>query len=455
MSPINFIFFIFGVIISVPLIIFGTSYFSDKVSTLAVIALSAVIVSVFLSLLIISNRERILRKLYGTAKIETDDIVSSIQKLGRNVINRDLDKSLESSDEIVRTISARYTWFSARKWMLSVTVGVLAVFVGLAGTALIFKQNYLLDKQNLLLSDHGEKLKKQNQLLDTQNQLSEASRRSSLIFELTSILDSIDIEITAQDKSLGEKKAFENERQCPDESNSKNKRCPKRKISPRLKGRIAALSRSLKPYYFLEVNPIDTSFSQQQNTVGDSKELLRTPRPLSPERGQLLISLLSNGLEVRSMATSYDFTHADLRNVNLHNTNLLGANLDGAQLESSYLVGATLEQASLMSANLKKSKLFEANFRAATLIRANFIGADLTAADFSMASMRWSNIGNANMTRTKINRTVLYGADLSGVQNLTAEQIQEACIDLVTTKLPRIVNFDITNYVLHSNCEKI
>ncbi len=456
MSPINFLFFIFGIIISIPFVIFGTSYFSDNITTLAVITITAVIISSVLSLTVLVKREWILKKIYGTAKTEIDDIVTSVKTLMHDILTKETGEYVHSAESIIRKISARYTWVTTRKWMVNVTIGILAVFAGLAGSALIFKQNTLLNKQNNLLIDHGDKLKKQNSLLDTQNQLSEASRRSSLIFELTSILDLVNLEIAAYDKALGPVEVAKNERNCPDESNSKNPNCPKRQISPRLKGRIAALSRSLRPYYFLEVAPIDTSYSQNDNGMRNTNdELKRIKRPLSPERGQLLISLVYNGLEVNSSGTGYNFTHADLRSVNLHNAHLLGANLDGANLANSYLVGANLQQANLMSANLQSASLYEVNLRGAVAIRAKLTGANLTKADLTAASMRWSDFKNADLKKTKMYRTLLYDADFSESKNITADQIQQACIDINSTKLPIINNFNINQYTLHKECKKI
>ncbi len=161
MSSVNFLFFIFGITISVPLLIFGTSYFSDNVTLLAVITLSAVILSVFISIIIVSNRDKILKKIYRTAKVDTDEIVTTVQHLVKNLLDKNYAKSLECSDQLVRNISARYTWLTTRKWMIGVIVSILAVFVGLAGSALIFKQNSLL-------SEHGDILSKQNKLIQIQ-----------------------------------------------------------------------------------------------------------------------------------------------------------------------------------------------------------------------------------------------------------------------------------------------
>jgi len=65
-----------------------------------------------------------------------------------------------------------------------------------------------------------------------------------------------------------------------------------------------------------------------------------------------------------------------------------------------------------------------------SLQRANLTDANLTGANCSHVDFR-----GANMLRTKLKGAILVGADLTGVKNLTREQIAEAVIDH-STKLP-------------------
>lgn len=71
-----------------------------------------------------------------------------------------------------------------------------------------------------------------------------------------------------------------------------------------------------------------------------------------------------------------------------------------------------------------------AKVRRTNLSRANLKGANLSHADFTGANLRGANLEGAILTGT-----ILRGADLSGVRNLTKEQLAGAVID-ATTVLP-------------------
>jgi len=95
-------------------------------------------------------------------------------------------------------------------------------------------------------------------------------------------------------------------------------------------------------------------------------------------------------------------------------------NLAGARLRHSDLRFATLIDSELSGADLAGAKLFDARLS----------GADLRDADLSGARFDDADVRNAQFDRAK-----LYGADLSGVRNLTSDQIAAAQLD-ETTRLP-------------------
>ena len=111
--------------------------------------------------------------------------------------------------------------------------------------------------------------------------------------------------------------------------------------------RIASLSHSFKPYYYMD---------------GDTLIGI----PLSPERGQLLIALSGNDLKEKDIEKTLDrskFINSDLKGANLK-----GADLRGADLIGSNLIHASLEGADLRGADLRRTDLTRAN-----LSKANFI----------------------------------------------------------------------------------
>ena len=196
--------------------------------------------------------------------------------------------------------------------------GVTAVSI--AAVYLAWKANELLQGQNALLQAQNDRIELQNEQIALQSHLLEGDRRSGLAFEVTSILDKIYKEVN---------------RASSDES--------KVEVSPVLIGRIVAVSRALRPYRYMDE---------------DGKLM---SRPLSPERGQLLISLFTSGISMeqvylggasfsRADLREYDFAGADLACIDLAGSDLRQANLSGVDLRGADLSGADLRQAKLSQA---------------------------------------------------------------------------------------------------------
>lgn len=148
-------------------------------------------------------------------------------------------------------------------------------------------------------------MKIQSDNLIKQNQLIESSRRSNLVFELSTILNQISMETSKQDKDL----------------------------SYNLIGRIIAFSKSLRPYKYL-------------NEQGDLVERL-----LSPERTQLLISIIHSNLSQHTLDRIFkdaDFSYSDLRMINFE-----GSYLKGINLTNSYIEDCSFENANLSEADFR------------------------------------------------------------------------------------------------------
>jgi len=119
-------------------------------------------------------------------------------------------------------------------------------------------------------------LMNQNDFIKNQNNLVEADRRSSLVFVMSDVLSDLNEEL-------------------------KYKGTGGRNISKTLEARVIALCMAMKPYKFME----------------DGKLI---EKPISPERGQLLYSLIQSDLgpeSSRDILNSSDFSYTDLRKVNL------------------------------------------------------------------------------------------------------------------------------------------
>ena len=221
-------------------------------------------------------------------------------------------------------------------------IGVIALLIAILPTTLMIYQNNLLKKQNKKIQD--------------QTYLSEASRRSAQMFIMGDVLSDINTERTQGSDRL----------------------------SNTLTGRIVSLSRAMKPYRYLLKDELISE-------------------PISPERGQLLITLCKSNLKtsyfIDEILQESDFTKSELTNANLRSEVLREINLSGSNLSNSNLVNVDFRRATLVNANLKNTDLDDAN-----LIMANLKNADLTGAYLTHTKLNGANLIDANIDSVKVDR---------------------------------------------------
>jgi uncharacterized protein YjbI with pentapeptide repeats len=168
-------------------------------------------------------------------------------------------------------------------WRLLFSPTTIAIasggFLGIATLFFLFRQDTHFLNQNKLFELQNKKIDIQNNRIIQQTYLQEADRRSSLVFLSGNILDRIDFEL-------------------------KNSTSNDRNLSNQLIGRIVSLSRSFKPYRYLE-----------QDTLSFLT---------SPERGQLLISLVNSKLGESTYKRIFkdgDFSHSEINDITFNNIN--------------------------------------------------------------------------------------------------------------------------------------
>ena len=337
-----------------------------------------------------------------------EPVRGSFSSLGRG----EIEEAMNHGENFVRRLAARYAWFVSIKWMVATIIGVLAVFAGLAGSALIFKQNDLIQRQNALLMRQDNKLEAQNLLfeqqnirIDVQNQLAEAARRATLVFELTSINEKID-ELRGNE---------------PDTPVT---------LPQNLIARIVALSRSLRAYQFIEL-PSTPTISNMAAAVDDSISArpVLVRKPLSPERGQLLLTIVNANIANLAdlISAGVDFRSADLRGVFLDEVALDLAILSYTNFSEVYLLtssfrGAELEGADFSIASMKGTDFsssdqplivgrFGRGSSSTNLRSARFFNSQLNNSDFSQADLRNADFRGA----------LLFGVDFSGADMTDVE----------------------------------
>jgi len=221
-------------------------------------------------------------------------------------------------------------------------VGVFALIFAILPSVLLIQQNILLKRQNEKIQD--------------QNYLAEASRRSGQMFIMGDVLSDINSEL----------------------------RQGNRELSPVLAGRIASLSRAMKPYRYYENGVLINA-------------------PMSPERGQLLITLSKSGIAHNQLSDAIfqngDFSHADLANANLHHSYLKDIRLDYSDLNHADLAGSNLFDVSLRHAKLNHADLTDAKLHVT-----DFSHADLSNANLRFADIKNVNFSNAILDGVKVDR---------------------------------------------------
>jgi uncharacterized protein YjbI with pentapeptide repeats len=87
---------------------------------------------------------------------------------------------------------------------------------------------------------------------------------------------------------------------------------------------------------------------------------------------------------------------------------------------------------------MPKIEGFVLDLSGARVRRTNLSRADLTHANLSHADLTGSNLRGANLDGAILTGTILRGADLSGVVNLTKEQLAGAVVDDTTILPPQL-----------------
>lgn len=265
-------------------------------------------------------------------------------------------------------------------------MGASVAGVGMAGLFFAYQANRLVQEQTIRIN--------------IQSHLTEAQRRSTLIFELGQIMEGIAKEkndpivkpTKRQDHYRSVLKSILDSGQIRDQLITdyiESQFTP----SDALVGRIAALSTSLRPYYYVNYahNTAGTVAKPATGIAAFLDELTRVtlqagddyyPRlidePVSPERGQLLLYLLSSGVDLLPVGDS-------------------GATFEGADLQGSQLYGFFLPSANLTNAKFQQSVFSTVQFGSINPT----LGVQLDRADFTCATFRNTVFASATMVDAK------------------------------------------------------
>ena len=240
-------------------------------------------------------------------------------------------------------------------WRLT-RIGLFAFIVAVIPVLILVAQTWLVTHQN--------------ELIGNQNTLIEAERRSSLVFVMDNVLSDLSLEL--------------------EKSRDKN-------ISPVLEARIASLSRAMKPYNFIDIGGL-------------------TEKEISPERGQLLYSLVNSKMGSGSFSDimiASDFSASYFKDVYLgRNANLKNAKLSYSDMTGAQLAAVNLERSELKHAEIRNANLSDANLKEANLYYAKLQNTELLSADLTFANLEGTDLTNADLSEAKLWGTKLKDAVL-------------------------------------------
>ncbi|MEM6721011.1 MAG: pentapeptide repeat-containing protein [Bacteroidota bacterium] len=299
----------------------------------------------------------------------------------------------------------------------STLLGAFTAFVLWYQTDIFNDQTIIFKEQTNIIQEQKSLLEEQNRKIEIQARLEDANRRNNLVFLMDNVLNRVADEL---------KTTVDNDSS----------------LSKPLLARIQALGLGLQPYKFINYTLKNSS----------EKDSLGLTQLLSPERGQLLLSIVNSGIGKRTIESIYKntpFSNADLAFARLNKVFLARISLDNANLSSVKLREANLFRANLKNANLLKASLSKANLSGADVSDTNLSGADLYNANLYDANLSRANLTNANIATADLSDADLSGANLSGANlteanlygvNLQSADLREA--DLSGVNLENIVSID-------------
>lgn len=313
-------------------------------------------------------------RLFGDAKSTLNGIIAELGRAGRAYVRDEKEAVISHIASAADNAAAWYSIKSVRRFAGSSAIALIVALGGTVTSVLLLTQTALLRDQNKKIDLQVELLSDQNSKLDQQTFTAEAQRRGALTAALFDVLKDASQELSKEKPGI---------------------------LSDGLKARLIALSRSSQPYLFIDIKNVSSDGSRRY-----APELIKTP--LSPERGQLLVGLVSAGADLQSLArVGVTFDGADLRNAQLESANLTALSLAGADFSNARLDNADFSGSNLFAAQFTHAQANNAIFDNANIVtarladthlrKASFVGATLSFVDFEEASLESADFTGAKM----------------------------------------------------------
>lgn len=313
-------------------------------------------------------------KIAESAKGTLESVSAQLVDTADALSSHDRQRTLDNVHALVREFSAWYAPAALRRFVVQTVLGLLIAFGGFTGTALLFRQTVLTEQQTLKIVEQTKLLAEQNVKLDIQTISGDAQKRATLAAELFAITTAL-------------------------------ANAPDAPIDRGMTARIVAFSRSATPYALVTV-----ASRKNEDGTGQTYYPVVGGRPLSPERGQLVTTLLllrEKISNIRGIMLQY----ADLRGATfdidqpkpatagkIKSLRLCGeaGRIDMTHLDLS---GSSFDNADLSGLETYNSRIANADFIGTDLTNANFCNSILSGSRFNGASLNGANLREAWLVR--------------------------------------------------------
>jgi uncharacterized protein YjbI with pentapeptide repeats len=181
-TPHTFLIVALTSLVSTPIMLFGLYSFYEKLITEAIVVLVCIIAFGALFILIVIYRDKILNKLWGSARIELELLLDDMGDSVSHFSSGEYQEGVTKLKTSIRGWISRYSWLAGRQWILSVSVTLFLTFAALLGSVLLLKQNTILERQNVFFSRQNSIIKEQNKFLQQQLASDNIARNAQIVF---------------------------------------------------------------------------------------------------------------------------------------------------------------------------------------------------------------------------------------------------------------------------------
>lgn len=439
----------------------GLGFMEDSAALIVMVFFAALCVVALVGIAILVLRRPIWQKLFGTAETQIELFATPLARVAENALQGNPAGVTAAARDFVQLALSRYSWLTARRWIITSLTALIAAMAALAGTALLFKQNQLLEVQSGLLTEQNIKLQEQTVLASQGVQLAEAARNAALAVEITQIAALVG-DVAKSTRALREAELGAN---AGDPLDQMINVLDPVTLDQGLVLRIVSASRATRPYRFLDIGlsadndtdktrvamlrraDLPNTYARLADAYGwadQRPENRLIDRPASPERGQLLQVLIAGGIRnlevLNHFGLDLSFAHLQAADIVLltaqtgrfsyadfSGSHFMGADFGGAYLENTRFRSTRIQDSTFAAVTVDRVNyplkaqnapyatfLTGADFNGSVLIDVDFTAAYLTAASFDGALLVRPNFTNASLGAATLRGAVLMAPALDG-----------------------------------------